>query len=289
MGSADFQCIDGMLAFQPLPRKGLGMVIAEATRSDVLHVGVVHQVDGQCVVHEAIPPTTQDTPIDEFLKRSNGKVWYKIIGGSAKGGLGGQFAKDAADRFGAYDDKFRYGNGNELGYKYYCSEFVAIAARNVGIANFFGIDIKASWLDRSSPAVAEYLKSVHRIDTNNSIPDDWRIITPRDLLYSDQLTDPPFIKNASQNMPQVDVTPTHAVYDTLPGDTYRKKAAYLTRVWGTEINKVRTETDTAGGFTRYRFSIRVGDQLYSLVLFGQFADEQQLANEIKAKINAATR
>lgn len=268
---------EGMLIFQSLPNTSqLVMVIQDATDSPITHVGILHKNDdGDWVVIESIGNRGRETPIDEFLSRSNNVAWLKMIEGvDAK-----RFVTEASrltKTYPEYDPNFKYDNG-----KLYCSEMIALAAKAIGI-DLFDVDVRASWLDIRDVSVAQYLQSRHI-----SMPDmdKWRILPPNTLFFSNKLVNPQCAANAG-NTPMANI-PNHALYDNLPGKTTSEKMDYLKKMWGNFSNQVTVKKETINGYTHYFFKLKVNGIEYGLTIFGQFPEEEKLAQEIlkQLKVN----
>lgn len=273
----DYQ--EGMLVFQSLSAKGgLVQVIQDATDSLITHVGILHKNEnGEWVVIESIGNNGKETPIDTFLTRSNDIVWYKKISG-VSGDKASRFVREAirlAKKYPEYDTEFEYGNN-----KLYCSELVAMAAKAVGI-DLFDTDVRTSWLDRNDESVVRYLGfSPHPANLEK-----WRILPPHTLFYSNKLEDS---SNSTQNTPKGPV-PSHALYDTLPGKTTEDKMAYLEQIWGKNVDRVVTEREIIDGHTHYLFKVSIGGVEYGLIFFGQFPEEEILAQKILKKVNYPVR
>lgn len=277
-------CVKGMLVFQPLPREGLGKVIADATHSPIAHVGILTDEDSKCEVIEAIGSFVHKTPLKEFIARSHGIVWWKKIRNLSPEQIN-RFVESAKHYLGyPYDFAYLENNVTLLGEKVYCSELVVDAASRAGI-DLSSSFLPASWLDRQPSSVAEYLSQVHRIGIQTPLRPDWWIITPRDLFYSDDLVEPAFV-NPSTNKPLLSSAPQHAVYDTLPGITYDEKYRYLDRMWGPHLEKVRREAVQKNSHQVWRFSLEINGTSYSLVLFDKFGEEKKLAEAILQRLKS---
>ncbi len=258
---------EGMLIFQSLPNTSqLVKVIQDATDSPITHVGILHKNDdGGWVVIESFGNNGEETPVDVFLGRSNNIAWFKVIGGiDAK-----KFAAKAAEltkTYPKYDSDFKYDNG-----KLYCSELIALAAKAVGV-DLFDVDVRAGWLDQTDASVARFLQlpRPYRLDMEK-----WRILPPNTLFFSNKLVDPQYAANG--NSPPKAKDPKHFLYDTLPGDTIVKKLTTLQRLYGKYAS---VENETIKEFTHYRFKWSVNGVEYGLTLFGQFPEEEKLAQEI---------
>lgn len=263
---------EGMLVFQSLPNTSqLVKVIQDATDSPITHVGILHKNDaGNWVVIESFGNNGEETPVDEFLGRSNNIAWFKIIDGiDAK-----KFVAKAAEltkTYPKYDSDFKYDNG-----KLYCSELIALAAQAVGV-DMFDVDVRASWLDQTDASVARFLQ-LPRPDRPDM--ERWRIIPPNTLFFSNKLVDPQYAANG--NSPPEAKNPKHFLYDTLPGDTIVEKLTALQILSGKYAS---VENETIKGFTHYRFKWSVSGVEYGLILFGQFPEEENLAREILKQLN----
>ena len=102
-------CTNGLLIFQSLPASGGGLVqvIGEATDSHITHIGIVRKKGDQCVIEEAIGSQVHETPIQQFLNRSQYN-WFKSVSGWSSGDIQ-RFINEASKFLGEpYDFEFRH-------------------------------------------------------------------------------------------------------------------------------------------------------------------------------------
>lgn len=135
-----------------------------------------------------------------------------------------------------------------------------------------------SWLDLQSRVVRAYVGE-RNLDTSQ------RLLPPHTLFYHDALQD---VKSAGMPVEGAAV-PDNALYDTLPGSTREEKFAYLKDNWGKHKDQIKYRTTAApGGCNNYNFSLIIDGRQYSLTLFGQFPDENWLAQQIYQKIQGTS-
>lgn len=264
---------EGMLVFQALPKQGLGQIIVDATNSSIAHVGILHKnADDKWVVVESIGSHGIQPPIDEFIARAPGQVWFKEIKGLTTDAANKMVRRAIELSYAPYDIRYEYGN-----VEIYCSELVASAAQFAGI-DLFDVDIPAAWMDRSAASVQQYLQDIHLINPGDALPKDWRVIPPNTLFYSNKLQDPAGVA-AETNMPR-DGMHHNALYDTVPGKSVAEKYAFLRSVWGS-ASAIVENRDPQSEKQNVHFEIKAGGQTYGLTLFRQFPEEAQLYAIIK--------
>jgi hypothetical protein len=278
---------EGMLIFQPLPKVGLGEVIADATGSDISHVGILHKNEaGQWVVIESIGKPGYAPPVDEFLRRSGGVAWYREIT-SLQPEKVPKFIHQA-QALSQRDYDFYFVMDND---RYYCSELVLLAAAYVGITGPIEVITKTSWLDRTKRSVQTYLKTYHpEIKPGDPLPELWSILSPNMLFYSNQLKDPTDITDFRNNRPPADVddiVPDNAIYDTLPGSTGDEKFAAFLKKWQPFVKQLAFAHIAGSSGKSYLFKVNLGDRQLSLILVGAYPEEEAFAQRIIKYIYSA--
>jgi hypothetical protein len=151
--------------------------IADATKSDYTHMGVIFFSGGKPYVYEAIQPVTR-TPLDKWIERGVGQ--HYVIK-RLKNSSGVDFSKVKAETqtfMGRdYDWLFEWSDR-----KVYCSELVWKAYER-------GADIRIGSLkslkdfDLSSPLVRQIMRERY----GNNPPLSMKVITPSDMFDSDLL------------------------------------------------------------------------------------------------------
>lgn len=265
----------GLLIFERLQNKSdLVRVIEAGTSSPITHVGILDKKGDEWVVIEAFDGVSE-VPLAQFIARSGDHYDYKEIRAFANDPqLAKRFVAAARSYMGRkYDSAFRLDN-KEL----YCSELVAVAARDMGIDLFSG-KMPVKWLNISDAGVNKYLQlqvysgSVDVLNHN--------ILPPNTLYYDNALMDIP------DGKPSIDGKnlPANAFYDQLPGRNVDEKYSYLTNKWDRYIPQVQVDTMKTGNSTNTHFSLSINGGKYSITLFGAFPEEAALAGKICKKVN----
>lgn len=268
----------GQIVFQTVPlynyRTLLGVVIKGATGNRITHTGIIDREDnGDWVVIEADSTKVQVTPWKKFKRWTRStQVELKWIKGMTNE-QAEDFVAAARKYIGQpYDAKFLYDNGQQ-----YCSELVAVAARDIGI-DLFSAEIPARWLEYWKPSVRAYLWALHGVSSPRDIDPKWKMIPPHTLYYSNDLET---VKGSTVIKDATKESLRHYLYDTLPGTNTDDKFWTLMYRWAGNISDITLDTEpTAEGYINYYFGFFKDEEEHSITLFGKFPEELKLARMI---------
>ncbi len=179
-GTTTYQPVAGDILFQSLPNPpGMDLVdaIEGSTGSPYSHCGMVFQEDGRWKVIEAIGPV-KITPLDRYLARGRGKkVWAYRLDESVRKKVPAALTAMKMDLGKPYDPRYRFDDE-----AIYCSELIwrgwkAATGRELGTAVPLG---NLDW--------EPYQAVIEAIEGPGNLPLDRKMITPRDLAKSKELT-----------------------------------------------------------------------------------------------------
>ncbi len=273
-------CRPGTLIFQDLPNEGslLVDIIEKASGNPSLsHVAMItrKRSDGTCLAIEALKPVAE-RPLDQIIQKREAvgtRSYIKIVPAELADALTRQARKFKGQ---PYDYEYRNDNKDAQGYTpIYCSELIAEAGKAAGgkLAVLDAVSIPATWLDLSYPSVQKYIKEMGYSGVDDPRLKSHRVTTVVDLYFNDLLETPKGYEEAKSLL----LEPRIARYDTLRGKTVDEKfkdiKQYLARGY-----KLKLEKDPERDNYRISYDTMLGR--HSLILFGVFPEEKDLAQRI---------
>jgi hypothetical protein len=275
-------CRPGMLIFQDLPNSERVALTELASGAPFSHVAIIlgRNSQGHCEAIEAVggKGLVDIVPIAEVLHRRRAKNFLKIAPEQTATHIA-----QTARRFQGTPYDFTYRNGNrgaDGSTPLTCTELVVVAADDAPMRpTLDAVSIPAHWLNFDAPQVVRYIRQLGYSGPGDPALRHHRLTTVVDLYFHDALRTP-----IGERTWRSTHTVEDARYDTLPGKTLEEKYRKLLTRWKKHLPQIQHERDPDGTRNNHRFFITTKVRTYSLILFGVFPDEAQLAKQLQARL-----